>query len=383
MGDPPAARRAGLRAGAYARDEHRKAHERVRTRHGLGLLHRARVRRAAGLDARLRPRGDLAAGDDRRRARPGGARPRLRAAAGSASRSAGCGRRTCRPSSAARASARSSSASCTRSSARSPFAPNAFGNQAPDSGNSEILALAGTPEQKERYLHPLLAGDLKSAFSMTEPDTAGADPTQLHDPRGAGRRRLGHQRAQVVLLQRLDRRLPDRHGGHRPRRAAAPARLDVPRRRRHPRRGDRARRRRRWSTRRRASASSAATPRSATTDVRVGRRRAARRRGRGLPDRPAPARPRAHPPLHALARRRPGGRSTCSASAPLYRYAHGERAGREPDGAELDRGLRGADAGRAADDPARRLGHGHAGRERGAPGHRADQVLRRRRCCTT
>jgi acyl-CoA dehydrogenase len=61
----------------------------------------------------------------------------------------------------------------------SPFAPNAFGNQAPDSGNSEILALAGTPEQKERWLYPLLAGDLKSAFSMTEPDTAGSDPTQL------------------------------------------------------------------------------------------------------------------------------------------------------------------------------------------------------------
>jgi acyl-CoA dehydrogenase len=61
----------------------------------------------------------------------------------------------------------------------SPFAPNAFGCQAPDSGNSEILALAGTEEQKERYLHPLLAGDLKSAFSMTEPDTAGSDPTLL------------------------------------------------------------------------------------------------------------------------------------------------------------------------------------------------------------
>ncbi|MGZ4270408.1 MAG: acyl-CoA dehydrogenase family protein [Solirubrobacteraceae bacterium] len=61
----------------------------------------------------------------------------------------------------------------------SPFAPNAFGNQAPDSGNSEILALAGTPEQKERWLHPLLAGDLKSAFSMTEPDSAGSDPTTL------------------------------------------------------------------------------------------------------------------------------------------------------------------------------------------------------------
>ena len=59
------------------------------------------------------------------------------------------------------------------------FASNAFGCQAPDSGNSEILALAGTPEQKERWLHPLLAGELKSAFSMTEPETPGSDPTQL------------------------------------------------------------------------------------------------------------------------------------------------------------------------------------------------------------
>ena len=61
----------------------------------------------------------------------------------------------------------------------SPLAPFAFGNAAPDSGNSEILALAGTPEQKERYLYPLLAGDVRSAFSMTEPETAGSDPTRL------------------------------------------------------------------------------------------------------------------------------------------------------------------------------------------------------------
>ena len=61
----------------------------------------------------------------------------------------------------------------------SPFAPVVFGNQAPDSGNSEILALAGTPEQKERWLHPLLDGDIHSAFSMTEPHTAGSDPTLL------------------------------------------------------------------------------------------------------------------------------------------------------------------------------------------------------------
>src|SRR5918998_5135550 len=61
----------------------------------------------------------------------------------------------------------------------SPFAPAVFGNAAPDSGNSEILAMAGTPDQKERYLYPLLAGDLRSAFSMTEPETAGSDPTLL------------------------------------------------------------------------------------------------------------------------------------------------------------------------------------------------------------
>jgi acyl-CoA dehydrogenase len=61
----------------------------------------------------------------------------------------------------------------------SPIAPLVFGNAAPDSGNSEVLALAGTPEQKERYLYPLLAGDLKSGFSMTEPETAGSDPTML------------------------------------------------------------------------------------------------------------------------------------------------------------------------------------------------------------
>jgi acyl-CoA dehydrogenase len=61
----------------------------------------------------------------------------------------------------------------------SPIAPLMFGNAAPDSGNSEVLAMGGTAEQKERYLYPLLAGDLKSGFSMTEPDSAGSDPTLL------------------------------------------------------------------------------------------------------------------------------------------------------------------------------------------------------------
>ena len=59
------------------------------------------------------------------------------------------------------------------------YAPIAFGCQAPDSGNAEILAIAGTPEQKQRWLEPLLAGEVFSAFSMTEPETPGSDPTQL------------------------------------------------------------------------------------------------------------------------------------------------------------------------------------------------------------
>ncbi len=59
------------------------------------------------------------------------------------------------------------------------YAAPAFGCQAPDSGNSEILALAGTAAQKQRYLFPLLDGKLKSAFLMTERESAGSDPTLL------------------------------------------------------------------------------------------------------------------------------------------------------------------------------------------------------------
>lgn len=62
---------------------------------------------------------------------------------------------------------------------RSGSAPALFGNQAPDSGNSELLAIGATEEQKERWLWPLLAGDLTSSFSLTEPHTAGSDPTGI------------------------------------------------------------------------------------------------------------------------------------------------------------------------------------------------------------
>jgi acyl-CoA dehydrogenase len=62
---------------------------------------------------------------------------------------------------------------------RSPYAPLAFGCQAPDTGNAEILHQFGTPEQQERYMKPLIAGEIRSFFSMTEPEVSGADPTNL------------------------------------------------------------------------------------------------------------------------------------------------------------------------------------------------------------
>jgi acyl-CoA dehydrogenase len=58
---------------------------------------------------------------------------------------------------------------------RSAFGPVVFGCQAPDSGNAEILAHYGTPEQKDRWLRPLLDNEIVSCFSMTEPQ-GGADP---------------------------------------------------------------------------------------------------------------------------------------------------------------------------------------------------------------
>jgi acyl-CoA dehydrogenase len=58
------------------------------------------------------------------------------------------------------------------------YAPQVFGNNAPDSGNAELLAVGATEEQKKQWLEPLLDGRLRSAFSMTEPG-AGADPTLL------------------------------------------------------------------------------------------------------------------------------------------------------------------------------------------------------------
>ena len=176
------------------------------------------------------------------------------------------------------------------------WGPIVFGNQAPDAGNAELLALFGTEEQKRRWLEPLWRRDPLGVLDDRSL-TSGSDPTLLATTARLDGDEWVIDGREVVHDQRHRRRPADRDGGHRSRRRAAPACVvflvpaDTP--------GVSGF----VTSRPRAAGAVRATGtrRSATTGSASGRMRCSASAGR-IRDGPGPARPRPHPPLHALAR---------------------------------------------------------------------------------
>ena len=250
------------------------------------------------------------------------------------------------------------------------YAPSVFGNNAPDSGNSELI-VRGRHRGAEGAVDAPAARRQAPLRLLDDRARRRRRPHAARHHRGARRRRVGDQRPQVVHVQRVDRRLPHRDGGDQPGRAPVPGQLDVHRPRRHPRGGDRARRADdgRAAPRHRPVRRPRRDPlQGRAHPVREHRRRRGRHRP-GLRARPEAARPRPDPPRDALARPGPAGvrHAVRAVAVALHARLH---AGREADGAGLDRHLGHRDAGRPAPHAARRVEDG-PGRRVASPASRS------------
>ena len=183
---------------------------------------------------------------------------------------------------------------------KNPIAPECLNCNAPDTGNMEVLERVGTPEQKQQWLEPLLNGEIRSAYVMTEPDVASSDAKQLacravrdgdewvitgekYWSSGAGDPRC---KILIVMVMTDPDAPPYRRQSQILVPMGAPG-LEIRRRDARVRRGRGAARSHAPALQRRAGA---------VLERAVGR-------GQGLRDQPAPARPGSHPPLHALDRR--------------------------------------------------------------------------------
>ena len=235
---------------------------------------------------------------------------------------------------------------------RSELAPFVFGCQAPDSGNAELIALAGTEEQKRRWLDPLLDGRILSAFAMTEQGT-GSDPRQFttRAERDGDEWVITGRKWMVGNASRGDLHIvlavtePDADPHHRM------SMLLVPR----GSAGDRGTRSGPHERPRRGREPGVGAWRGHLRPRAGAGRESARRPRRGVHPRPASPRARSHPPLHALGRGLPArlrhARRACGVDLGARRPV-----GRQADRAELGGRQRRGHRGGPACSPCRRRG---------------------------